>query len=512
MTTCALYLRVSSREQREEGASLDEQREMLTRYAGRHNLSITTIYEEDASTWKSGRRDEFSRMVEDAYQGKFQRILVQKLDRFARTQREIHTTIDKLEQAGVFLILAQEGTDFSRIGRHARSAIRGGLAMGAEMEALAKSDRAIMVNEYRRQQLRLFTTGRLPTGYVAAETRYQPARVDTLRAEGVKVAFRLYATGDYSITGLATELRQRGYTLSGGGPYTENAVRHILKNRRYTGRVLVDDEWIASNETALISDDLFEQVQRMLALRHSAPRTAAHKFRSHLLNGILYCSHCGSKMYIRNQAAYICQLTRLAGDNCPVDDQAPKLITEGLLARQVDALIGHLELKPGWKERTLEIVNQGDEGRDIEAERQRVSAALWRVKELFIMGDLLLDQYVQKRQELTQRLHSLVVPESNQEAVLQAGAYLENLPSLWAEATIREQRAILCTIFSALWLDRVQRQIVRVSPFPEFQPLFTHLEFEPVDGSFLWRHSRGSARGTAGISNSSYSVVKEHTS
>jgi hypothetical protein len=476
----ALYLRVSRKEQR-EGISLDEQSIVLTEYAERHGIHIIAMYEEDASTWKHNRhRDQFDAMIADAHAGKFNRILVWKLDRFARTQREIHNAIVELEEIGVFLILVREGTDFSKMSRHMRSVTRGGMAIGTEIETLAKSDRAIMTNDYRRRNLRIVTTGRRATGY-AFGGKFQPSKLDEPRAEGVRFAFREYSTNNYSLIELVEKLNQLGYTLAGGKPYTDNALRYILHNYGYTGRILVDGQWVESNEPRIIPDKLFDQVQRVLSARSTAPRTAAHKFRSHLLNGLLFCSHCGSKMYVRNSKAYICRLTRTPGDRCPADGDAPKLIAESVLARQANELVERLVLPEGWRRHVMEIFNGFDASQDFEAKRARIELRIERTKDLYIMGDLAIPEYTARRDELNSELAKLVGPETpSKTRVLEAGEYLANIPSLWEVATVGERRAILEALFDALWLDRVGRRLCNASVYPEFIPILGQL-FEMTD-------------------------------
>jgi site-specific DNA recombinase len=482
--TGALYLRVSRKEQR-EGISLDEQRIALTEYAERYGIHIIAIYEEDASTWKRNRhRDQFDAMVADAHAGKFNRILVWKLDRFARTQREIHNTIVELEEIDVFLILVREGTDFSKMSRHMRSVTRGGMAIGTEIETLAKSDRAIMTNDYRRRTLKIVTTGRRATGYVFGG-KFQPSKIDEPRAEGVRFAFMEYATNNYSLVELVEKLNQMGYTLAGGKPYTDNALRYILHNYGYTGRILVDGQWIESNEPRIIPDELFNQVQRVLEMRSTAPRTAARKFRSHLLNGILFCSHCGSKMYVRNSKAYICRLTRTPGDRCPADGDAPKLIAESILARRVDELVSNLRLPTNWQQHIVGILNGQDTAEDIESKRTRIKHQIERTKNLYIMGDMTIPEYTARRDELNDQLAKLVEPDQPDTSyILKAGEYLENIPSVWAGADTGERRNILESLFSALWLDRIERRLCNAGVYPEFVPLFGQM-FEMTDGKIF---------------------------
>ncbi|MDO9333493.1 MAG: hypothetical protein Q7T57_03095 [Dehalococcoidales bacterium] len=68
-------------------------------------------------------------------------------------------------------------------------------------------------------------------------------------------------------------------------------------------------------------------------------------------------------------------------------------------------------------------------------------------------------------------LESLVVPAAN--AAEEAGNLIMNLKSLWAEATLEEQRKLLLTMLDAIYVDaRKTKSIVAIRPKPPFKPIF----------------------------------------
>src|SRR3954462_2786101 len=99
----ALYVRVSSDEQI-EGFSLDAQERAIVDYCLDHNYRVVARYRDEgvsARTDDLRKRPEFRRLLEDAEAGRFDVLIVHKLDRFARNLRVTLETLDRLERAGV---------------------------------------------------------------------------------------------------------------------------------------------------------------------------------------------------------------------------------------------------------------------------------------------------------------------------------------------------------------------------------------------------------------------------
>ncbi len=110
----ALYLRVSSEEQRDR-ETIELQRDFLEQYRSLYELEIAEIYEDDgvSGTVPLHERPEGRRLLEDAREGKFQVVLVYKLDRLGRSLLVIVDAHDRLQEAGVALRSGTEPIDTS---------------------------------------------------------------------------------------------------------------------------------------------------------------------------------------------------------------------------------------------------------------------------------------------------------------------------------------------------------------------------------------------------------------
>ena len=116
MSRCLAYVRVSTIKQREQGASLDAQREAIKRYAAKHGLKILRWFEESDTAAKRGR-SEFARLLKALRAGEAEGLVVHKIDRSARNLRDWADVADLLD-VGIEVHFAAESIDLnSRGGR-----------------------------------------------------------------------------------------------------------------------------------------------------------------------------------------------------------------------------------------------------------------------------------------------------------------------------------------------------------------------------------------------------------
>jgi site-specific DNA recombinase len=98
----AVYLRVSTEEQRER-QSIATQREFGERYCQLHSLAVSRVFADDgvSGTVALEQRPDGSQILRDARLGKFDQLLVYKLDRLGRETRLILNAVADLEKLGV---------------------------------------------------------------------------------------------------------------------------------------------------------------------------------------------------------------------------------------------------------------------------------------------------------------------------------------------------------------------------------------------------------------------------
>ena len=95
----AVYLRVSTDEQRER-QSISTQRDFAERYCQLHSIPISRFFADDgvSGTVALDARPAARSMLDDARVGKFDQLLVYKLDRLGRETRLILNAVAELER------------------------------------------------------------------------------------------------------------------------------------------------------------------------------------------------------------------------------------------------------------------------------------------------------------------------------------------------------------------------------------------------------------------------------
>ena len=182
----AAYVRVSTQEQKLHGISVDAQKEKLTEYAKEHKLKIAGWYIDEGVSGRKliKKRPELQRMIRDAEEGLFDRIIFVKLDRFFRSVAEYHECMKRIDP--ILWTATEEEYDLTTA--NGRAFVNMKLTI-AELEADQGGERIDMVNEYKIQTGQPLT-GSMPfcytivtdekTGSIELQLKNSPSHDTTL--------------------------------------------------------------------------------------------------------------------------------------------------------------------------------------------------------------------------------------------------------------------------------------------------------------------------------------------
>jgi site-specific DNA recombinase len=298
------YVRVSTTAQADkdvdpDGYSLPAQREANERKA--HDLGAVVIaeYKDRGESAKSADRPGLQALLAHVARDRnIAYVIVHKIDRLARNREDDVAINLALRKAGAQLVSATENIDETPSGK----LVHGILATIAEFYS---GNLALEAQKGMSQKAKLGGTPHMaPIGYLNAAIQVdgrtvRSVIVDPDRAPLVQWAFEAYATGESSIQRIAAELERRGLRnlpRAGlpGKSIAPSRVRNLLSNRYYLGKVIWGGVEHEGRHEALISEELFEQVQTVLIVHNrSAERSRKH---THYLKGSLFCARCGSRM------------------------------------------------------------------------------------------------------------------------------------------------------------------------------------------------------------------------
>jgi DNA invertase Pin-like site-specific DNA recombinase len=132
-----IYARVSTQDQRPENQVRD-----LKRFAKDRGLNIIKLYQEKASAAanRTTGRPQFQKLLDDVRKRKTDAVLVWKLDRLARSTRELLNRLEEFRTLGVELLSYTENIDTTT---PAGKALFGMVAIFAEFENDIRSERII---------------------------------------------------------------------------------------------------------------------------------------------------------------------------------------------------------------------------------------------------------------------------------------------------------------------------------------------------------------------------------
>ena len=285
----ALYPRVSTQEQAKEGYSIQEQTERLKKYCDAMGWNDYKVYTDAGYSGASMDRPALQEMIRDIKTGRISKVIVYKLDRLSRSQKDTLYLIEDVFLAhGVDFVSVSEQLDTSSpFGK----AMIGILAVFAQLEREQIKERMSMGKEARAKEGKFGGGSQVPIGY-----DYIDGRIATNQYEKMQVIelFNLYAQG-LSPYAIAKRFDAQGYRTKYGS-WNEVSVRNLIRKKTYLGYLLYHGQWYKGDHEAFVSEDLFDAVQRMADKRHTdhAENKRTGKVTSYL-GGLLYCSQCGAK-------------------------------------------------------------------------------------------------------------------------------------------------------------------------------------------------------------------------
>ena len=302
----AAYARVST-DSEEQLTSYEAQVDYYTNYIkGRDDWEFVTVYTDEGITGTNTKhRDGFNRMVQDALDGKIDLIVTKSVSRFARNTVDSLTTVRKLKEKGVEIYFEKENiwTLDSK-----------GELLITIMSSLAQEESRSISENCTWGQRKRFADGKVTVpfkrflGYDRGPDGNLVLNTD--EAVTVRRIYSMFLQG-MSPYGIATHLTAEGIkSPSGKDKWNAGAVRSILTNEKYKGDALLQKSYtvdfltkkkkvnegeipqyyVEGNHEAIISPDVFEQVQQ--ELEHRKQVKGRHS-SVHLFSGKIRCGQCG---------------------------------------------------------------------------------------------------------------------------------------------------------------------------------------------------------------------------
>ena len=299
----AAYARVSTLQEEQE-LSYNSQKEYYEAYIRSvPNWNFVGMYADQGKSGVREDRPEFTRMLNDAYAGKIDTILVKSISRFARNAIVTQNVVHKLKAHNVEVIFDEQ--KLSSFNRNSEMVLNM-MATVAEHESRSISKNIRWALDKRAEQgIRNYGNNQV-LGYDEVDGVLVPNE----SAWVVRYMYEQSAAG-VSIQSIINELKKMGVkTLRGKDSFCVGTIEHVLRNELYKGDKLIqkaapenlytkkpdesinyDSYYIEDDHEPIVSKELWQKVQDRLN-SYSKHKTQG----SYFLKGKVYCGECGCPM------------------------------------------------------------------------------------------------------------------------------------------------------------------------------------------------------------------------
>ncbi|TQN32638.1 site-specific DNA recombinase [Haloactinospora alba] len=291
----AIYIRISTDEENQP-FSLEAQENKLRSYiSSQDDWHVVQIYSEQASG-SATERPQLNKLLAAARAGRFDLVLVYRVDRFSRSVRGLAQLMDELDSAGVVFRSATEPFDTSDPAGRMMVQM---LAVFAEFERATLIDRVI--NGMERKAARgEWCGGARPYGY-SIDPHTNKLIVKEDEAGLPPHIFQMYTHKRLGAKEIANQLNDQGHRTKTGKPWSRNSVLTVLRNRAYIGEVFFRGQYHSGAHPALVEENVFAAAQEILTARGDDRAKRAGNASDYLLSGCLTCPEC-HKNYLGHAA------------------------------------------------------------------------------------------------------------------------------------------------------------------------------------------------------------------
>ena len=286
---CAIYTRKSTDEGLEkEFNTLEAQREAGESYVRSQKHQGWTLIDEhyDDGGYSGGnmKRPALTRLFEDIKADKVDMIVVYKIDRLTRSLSDFSKMIDIFDKHKCsFVSVTQNFNTSDSMGRLTLNMLLSFAQFEREIGAERVRDKTAA-----SKKKGMWTGGVVPFGYQNINKKLE---IKPDEAEAVKFMFEMYQRYN-SAMAVCKLLSERGYKT-----FRRDAVKRMLRNPIYMGKVKYGEELYDGQHQAIITPELFASVQGIRDTRDPNMRTCLYKKNEvGILRGLLTCACCNTLM------------------------------------------------------------------------------------------------------------------------------------------------------------------------------------------------------------------------
>lgn len=311
----AIYCRVSTEEQSENGYSIDEQERLLEEWCKKMGYVIYKCYSDRGISGKNIKdRPALKELLSDAKAGKFDMVISWKINRVSRKLEDVLKIVNLLEKNNITFKSYSEpfetDTPAGRMQFQMMALIgefeRGTIAQNVKMGMIAKAKSGNWCGG------RVLGYDLVPNNSPEEEKKGKnKLEINEKEAEIVRFIFNEYSKGK-GYKAITNKMNKLGYKTKKGNNFSVGSIRDILTNPVYIGEIRynVRQNWsekrrrninpnpirVKGKHEAIIDRELWDKVQLILESKKGKPSRIYDG--EYPLTGILRCPKCGAGMVI----------------------------------------------------------------------------------------------------------------------------------------------------------------------------------------------------------------------
>lgn len=466
----ALYPRVSSQEQVQNGHSMDEQIERMKKYCDAMGWTVYDVYPDGGYSGGTTDRPALQKMIKDVKAKKVDKVLVYKLDRLSRSQLDTLYLIEKVFLANDcdFVSMNENFDTATPFGR----AMIGILAVFAQLEREQIKERMKMGKEARAKKGKFSGGLHTPIGYDYIDGEL---KINEYEAMQIRDIFNMIEAGKTAHS-ISKEFNNKGYSHK-HGKWTEQAIRRVVRAKNCIGYISYAGEWYPGTHDPIISQEQFYAVNHIMDMRkeaHFEKNSRAGKATSYL-GGFIYCKQCGAK-YNKDTS----RTKKKNGDGyyiyerfccCSRHPRGRKDIVKDPNCKnkywKCDELTGivlgeikKMALDPDYMNELRTEIAEDDRPAVIKGEIENIDQQISRLLDLYTIGQMPLEALQGKIKELNDRKNKLEIDieeisEENKKRLSKAEALkiIKTFDEVLERGDLDEVRAVITILIDKIELD-----------------------------------------------------------
>ena len=451
-----LYPRVSGHEQ-EDNYSIPEQIDRMKKYCESKDWMVHKIYTDSVYSGSNMDRPGLQEMIRDCENGKLDMVLVYKLDRLSRSQKDTMYLIeDVFEKNGVGFTSMTENFDTST--PHGKFIV-GILAVFSQLERSRITERTMSGKDGRAKEGKWHGSKWVPIGYDYTDGLLIPNEYEAMQVREIADLF-LKGTPVRTIERMVTK---KGYRHK-HGEWEAKTIRRVLSNPVNIGLIKNRDKLHDGIHDPILDQKTFDAIQDLMEERRNQyGSTRAHQS---LLGGLLLCKNCGAR-YARQSYngifSYMCysrskKMKKMIKDPTCKNKNYRMEVLEATILEEIRALAVEPDRIAQVRE-NRPMTDSTEKIKSITSEIAKIDTQISKMMDLYALGSIDLDVISDKvamlnttKSGLKKELESMRVPDDKD---IMPDEQIRSVAALMSDEdlTLEERRDILQTLIRYIEID-----------------------------------------------------------